>query len=152
MDRPLENEQFLFHLEEYRNLRAEIISNDRAKFQIEIFGIASVGLLYAFLSQQLSLLTDFGIGLIWWLPTLSIVLTYVWSQSYVKKNIEIGKYLTEVESRFSVTELGWELLNQQKRAAQKLGTISFGKKIVFLLLFFVSFLLAANFTIPLEIN
>jgi hypothetical protein len=148
-----EQTKLQFHLEEFRQLRAEVLLRSRIQIQLEVFTVAAVGLLFWFLATNNQILSERPVAarvLAWWSPLLLILAGYVWWRSYVLRNYRIGAYLWQLEERFAAEGLGWEhyLPPGSKRHDGRPRRIPRARNFFWVVLTILSALTSAIFTAP----
>ena len=146
-------DQLQFHLEEFRQLRAEILLRSRIQIQLEAFTVVAVGLLFWFLATNSQILRERpGAAqiLAWWSPLLIVLAGYVWWRMYVRRNYRIATYVLKLEERFATQGLGWEhfLLETSKRHGGRRRRIPMVRNFFWIALAILSILTSAIFTMP----
>jgi hypothetical protein len=110
MTETAETRAFALHLEEYKALRAEILSRQAARARMLQIGVAAIVAIWAYLATtEINLLLTPLALLAWWLPVIialaALVINYIESAG-VK---QAGAYLAMIETRYGFAELGgWE--------------------------------------------
>ena len=138
-----------FHLEEYRQLRAEILFRSRVHTQLEVFTVMAVALIFWFAATSEGTLRDRPEArfLIWWSPVFIIFTGFILSRSFVKTNYRIGAYLKRIEKRFAMDGQGWEH-SLQPDGGWRRPSISLAKATFWLVLTVLSLVTSAVFTVP----
>ncbi|HTV68227.1 MAG TPA: hypothetical protein VMF90_06785 [Rhizobiaceae bacterium] len=124
-----------FRLEEYRQLRAELLSLEKHQFTVEVGAIAAVAAIATFaFSDGLEITGHPKIGLSV-LPLFVVLPAYLWSRSFAARTYGIGEYIRDyTESKVLVDGLGWEgYLTSRPELDRR--PISTDKKLIWVILF-----------------
>ena len=101
-----EDEQYKQHFEQYKMLREEIFFRLRETQKLEIYAVAGVAALYAWLSTH-----SVGLSTIWFVGTIIPIFGGIRSLIFLRRIAEIAAYLRELERAFFTTDnlpKGWE--------------------------------------------
>jgi hypothetical protein len=117
---PLNPSQLDFHLEEYRQMRAEVGSIIAGAESLVKAAVVISAAVFAWLSTQGLGLTDTGAAclklpvsapitsLAWWIPAASILIIGLLGAARFIRVKQIGFYLRTLERSLGNVELGWE--------------------------------------------
>jgi hypothetical protein len=146
---PEANYIFEFHLEEFRQLRAEILQLARIQTQLEVFTVIAVALIFAFLAANERLLGDrAGVRfLIWWAPIFIVFTGYTLSRSLVRRAYQIGAYLRRLEKQMAFDGQGWEH-SLQPEGGRRRRAVSPAKRLFWLVLTLLTLATSAVFASP----
>lgn len=115
----LEDQQFQFHLDEYRSLKTEIEYRVKDTGRIEYVIAVAVVVIYAWLSQRT---VD---PLIWWLPILLPALGLAREIGLLLRIMQIAEYIREIEATICAERpFGWEHFLVPKRRSLEGITIT----------------------------
>jgi hypothetical protein len=139
--------QIEFHLKEVEALRAEIARLDAAKRTLQLYTIAGVAGVAAWLFTNRVAMTSSELRLAWLLPVFLATMGFRLSRSYVRSAKEIGAYIARLEEHAALPDLGWETSLARRR--KTVGSlISRAETLNWLIVFLLTLLAAAYFGFP----
>ena len=110
-----ETESYAFHKEKFKTLREEIARLDSAKRQLELFTVAAVAAITAWLFVHNVDIESNHLIIAWWMPCVCAILGYLQAQAYVRRSLQVGRYVMRLEKIFDPKELGWESFLDNER-------------------------------------
>ncbi len=103
-----EDRMFQFHLEEFKQLKAEIHQHQKFEFAME-FGAATAAFgVMGFLVNQAHQVNAAGAVIAWWVPLTIVVIARILTKALNNRDRQIGAYIKAIERQYAVTGLGWE--------------------------------------------
>jgi len=99
---------FQFHLEEFRQLKAEILLQQRIQFSIEAGAATAVFTIIGYLVAHEAEVVSRGGLWAWWLPVGVVVVAVALSRAFVSRAYQIGDYIKETEQAYASNQKGWE--------------------------------------------
>jgi hypothetical protein len=95
-----------FHLEEFRQLRAEILMRDRTQIQLGLYSVFAIGIMFSFFVSHIDMIDRLNIRFVWAsLPAISIS-GYLWKIALGLRIRSIGNYIKKLESEYALEGLG----------------------------------------------
>src|SRR5262245_48635382 len=99
---------FQFHLEEYKQLKSEIMLQQKLRFQIEIYTASAVFITLNYLFLHVGNLPGKDIKIMWWIPIFVVVTGFSISTMISRGVFIAGSYLKEIEAEYGKNGQGWE--------------------------------------------
>jgi hypothetical protein len=99
---------FEFHMEEFKQLKAEIILHQNMRFQIETFAATAVFVTTSYLFSNEQTFEAVSVKFIWWLPTLITITAFSISAMISQGMTIAGCYIKKIECLYGMDGQGWE--------------------------------------------
>lgn len=139
----MDERQFIFLVEEYKSLKAELASLVKESRILETGAIAGTAAVYAWLAKAPSV--DI-VGLGWWIPVLFPVLGLFRHLALTMRIMHIAEYVQQIEDAVCVRKpKGWEKFLAEKRATILGRSIGVSSIIFWFMLLLVTSMIGMSF-------